>query len=69
MRFAFTKTSNYNHEEIKEFNTLEELISFLQSFEHDGMGAELILSTRISFENFEPSEYDIGLELYDDWRE
>lgn len=52
MRFAFTKTSNYSHEEIKEFNTLEELINFLQSFEHDGMGAELILSTGISFENF-----------------
>lgn len=69
MKFAFTKTSNYNHEEIKEFNTLEELIAFLRSFEHDGMGAELILSTRTYFRNFEPDEYDIGLELYNDYRE
>ena len=70
MKFAVTRTSNLNYEEIKEFKTLEELAGFLRELNNGKkVGAELILSDNLTFLTLDEDEYEIGLEIYDDYRE
>lgn len=70
MKFAVTRTSNPDYEEIKEFKTLEELVAFLRElYNKEKVASELILSDVLTFPNLDENEYEIGLEIYDDYRE
>ncbi len=70
MKFAVTKTSNPHYEELKEFNTLEELVNFLRELSHGKrFGVDLILSDSLFFPTLGEDEYEIGLEIYDSYRE
>ena len=60
MKFKVTRTSDVKYEPVEiELNTLEELINWC-----DSQNEEIIIS--IFTEN---NELNIGLEIYDDWRE
>ena len=61
MLFEIRKASDYEYKEVKEINTLEELIEF---FKENG---DLILRDTLISEN--PDTQDMTIEIYDDWRE
>lgn len=61
-RLFYTSDRNYDEGEIVEFNSLEQLISFI------GENGECILDTTIYGEKFK-EVCDFELEIYNDYRE
>ena len=66
MKFWIDKTSDYKYCQVKEFNTLQDLLDFMEE-----CGEDIILSINMNYgrNNSLNSEYKYRIEIYDDYRE